>query len=93
MSSEWSVVGCEILSITTCNLLLHKHELDSEWTAEQQKGQLFLPGENIHAHLHHPFLPDHDFVIIKNKVTGEVIAVDPSLHDYTGIHYLNLIDK
>lgn len=59
-----------------------------EWTAQPYIGHISIFGKNIHPYVRHPFFKDHDFVIINNRVTGEKIAVDPSLYDYTGIGYV-----
>lgn len=60
----------------------------TEWTAQPYTGQINIFGKNIHPYVNHPFFQDHDFVIISNRLTGEKIAVDPSLYDYKGIGYV-----
>ena len=37
-----------------------------------------------------PFFKDHDFAIIRNKRTGERIAVDPNVYDYLIIREITL---
>lgn len=82
-------VGYASFFVTSCNYLLTKHEMSGEWKARTQIGQLYIFGKNIHEYLNSPFLKDHDFVTIENSITGEVIAVDPSLTDYFYIDYIN----
>ncbi len=75
-------VGYASFFATTCNYLLQKNHLGNEWSAQPQAGQLYLFGHNIHQYFNAPFFKDHDFVLLKNKKTGEVLAIDPSLYDY-----------
>jgi hypothetical protein len=82
-------VGYANFFTSSCNYLLAKYDLSGEWKARTQIGQLYIFGENIHDYLNSSFLKDHDFVTIENKISGEVIAVDPSLNDYFYIDYIN----
>jgi hypothetical protein len=84
-------VGYAAFFATTCNYLLKKYHLDATWTAQPQAGKMYLLGENIHPYFHSPFFRDHDFVVIKNKVTGEILAVDPTIHDYLFINKVALM--
>jgi hypothetical protein len=73
---------------TTCNYLLKKNNLDQEWVARPQVGQLYFLGENIHHYFDSPFFKAHDFVTIENKITSEAFAVDPTVNDYLFIDYI-----
>ena len=75
-------VGYAAFFATTCNDLLEQYGLSDTWTATPQIGQLYLFGKNVHGYFNTPFFKDHDFVVVRNKSTGETIAVDPSVHDY-----------
>jgi hypothetical protein len=81
-------VGYAAFYATTCNHLLKKNDLDQEWVARPQVGQLYFLGENIHHYFDSPFFKDHDFVTIENSITGEVFAVDPTVNDYLFIDYI-----
>ena len=83
-------VGYAALFAAVCNhqSITLKHA--PNWTATPYKGQLYLFGVNIHPYIQSPFFKDHDFVIIKNKNTGETYAVDPSIRDYLRINYITL---
>lgn len=83
-------VGYAAFFATVCNQFFQLNDLSNEWAATPQKGELFLMGVSVHPYFHSPFFRDHDFVIIKNLKSGEELAVDPSLHDYTGIRYITL---
>ena len=83
-------VGYAAFFTTVCNQMLKQNELSDQWIATPQKGELYFMGINIHPYFKSAFFMDHDFVIIKNLLTGEEIAVDPSLHDYTGIQYITV---
>jgi hypothetical protein len=82
-------IGYANFFTTSCNYLLAKYDLSGEWKASTQIGQLYILENNIHDYLNSSFLKDHDFVTIENKISGEVIAVDPSLNDYFHIDYIN----
>ena len=81
-------VGYASFFATICNFLLEKYNLADSWTASPQIGQLYLLGTNIHKCFNSTFFKDHDFVTIENKITGEIIAVDPTVHDYL---YIDII--
>jgi len=78
-------IGYATFFATTCNYLLDKYNLSDTWTAKPQIGQLYFLGTNIHKFFNSAFFKDHDFVTIENKVTGEIIAVDPTVNDYLRI--------
>ena len=82
-------IGYSLFYSAVCNYLLEKHSL-SDWQARPQIGQIYAFGVNLHSWLQHPFLQDHDFVLIKNKKTHEKIAVDPSVYDYLRINFVTL---
>ena len=86
-------IGYAAYFATTCNYLLMKNGLDGQWVARPQIGQLYVLGINIHTYLDSPFLKDHDIVIIENKATGEILAVDPAINDYLGIDFISYSDK
>lgn len=81
-------VGYASFFAATCNYLLQKHSLAGKWTAKHQVGQLYFLGTNVHRYFNSSFFKDHDFVTIENTETGEIIAVDPTIHDYLWIDYI-----
>ncbi len=82
-------IGYATFFATTCNYLLMENNLNGIWVAKPQIGQIFLFGSNIHKYFDSSFLKDHDFVTIENRKTGEVFAVDPTLHDYLLIDFIS----
>ena len=82
-------VGYASFFATTCNYLLEKNNLNEDWIAKPHIGQLHIFGTNIHKYLDSPFLKNHDFVTIENKTTGEILAVDPTIHDYLAITFIS----
>jgi hypothetical protein len=80
-------VGYATFFATTCKYLFEKYNLAETWTAKPQVGQLYFLGINIHKYFNSKFYKDHDFVKIENKVTGEIVAVDPTV---TTIYTLTL---
>ena len=87
-SKTANCVGYGAFFATTCNYLLDKHNLTDTWIAKPQIGQLYFLGTNIHKYIKSSFFKDHDFVIIENKKTGKVFAVDPTINDYFCIDYV-----
>ncbi|WP_187465436.1 hypothetical protein [Neolewinella lacunae] len=83
-------VGYAAFFAATCKYVLSQQKLASSWTAEPQEGQLYFLGTNLHQYFHSAFLKDHDFVAIENHVTGEVLAVDPTIKDYFHIDFIRL---
>ena len=84
-------VGYASFFITTCKYLLKKYQLEDKWIVQQQIGQLYFLGTNVHKYFNSSFLKDHDFVTIENKKTGEIIAVDPTVNDYLFINYITYV--
>jgi hypothetical protein len=82
-------VGYAAFCSATCNYLLKKHNLSDTWTATPQIGQLYLLGTNVHRYFDSPFMKDHDFVLLRNKKTGETLAVDPTIADYALIDFVS----
>ncbi|MCC7319145.1 MAG: hypothetical protein IT219_11470 [Bacteroidales bacterium] len=78
-------VGYAAFCASVCTYLFEKHNLSDEWTARPYAGQLYVLGHNVHPYINHPFFKDHDFVLLQNKRTGEILALDPTLFDYSGI--------
>ncbi len=92
-TQEAHCVGYAAFFAATCNYLLQKYKLDKQWTAKPQIGQLYLFGTNVHQYLKTPFFKDHDFVIIENKETNRIFAVDPTVNDYCSIDFVTLSKK
>lgn len=81
-------VGYAAFFSTICNSLIEKYKLTDTWIAKPQIGQLYFFGINIHKYFKSSFFKDHDFVIIENKKTGEIYAVDPTVNDYFHIDFI-----
>lgn len=64
--------------------------LDDEWGAKHKVGEIYFLGYNIHPLFKSEFFKDHDFVVIENRKTNEIIAVDPALYDYFRINKIRL---
>jgi hypothetical protein len=81
-------VGYASFFASTCNYILKKYNHTNNWIAVHRVAKLKIIGIDIHDFFKSPFFTDHDFVTIENKVTGEIIAVDPSINDYLFIDYV-----
>lgn len=80
-------IGYAAFFSTTFNHLVKKHRL-SDWKASPHVGQLFFLGHNVHKYFSDPFFYDHDFVVLENEYSGDVLAVDPSMSDCLLIDYV-----
>jgi len=81
-------IGYSAFFTVVCNYQLKKYNLSDQWIASSEIGQLFVFCVNIHNYFDSSFFKDHDFVIIKNKITDKIFAVDPSINDYLYIDYI-----
>ena len=70
--------------------LLDKHGLGGRYQLHRVVGKLRVLGLDIHRLIDDPFFRDHDFNLIEDRLTGELIAVDPGLYDYLGIRRVRL---
>lgn len=82
-------VGYAAFFASTCNFIFSKYQM-YDWEATPHIGKLYFLGINLHKHIDSPFFKDHDFVVIKNSTTGEIFAVDPTVHDYLWIDFITL---
>lgn len=83
-------VGYATFFTTVANYLFQQYHIQDIWIAEAQRGQLYFLGKNVHPYISTPFFRNHDFVIIRNKSTGQRIAVDPSVNDYLAIRHVSI---
>lgn len=81
-SKSANCIGYAAFFTTACNYFLKKNGLDAEWTVSPRIGQLYLLETNVHHWFRSPFFKDHDFVVLENRTTGAVWAVDPTVYDY-----------
>ena len=78
-------VGYAAFTTTICNEMLQRYQLNAEWKAEARVGQIHFLGINVHPYFKSAFFKDHDFVVLRNLKTGEVLAADPTVYDYLRI--------
>jgi hypothetical protein len=88
-SKEAHCVGYASFFAATCNYLLKKRSMGEVWKAQPHIGELYIFGINLHQFFSSPFFKDHDFVTISNKLTGDILAVDPTVHDYLFINHVS----
>ena len=88
-SKKANCVGYAATCSSICNYYLNKYNLSNQWVAKHKIGQLYFLTVNIHQFFDAPFLKNHDFVIIENKISGEIIALDPTISDYLWIDYIS----
>lgn len=78
-------VGYAAYFTATCTALIRQRGLFKEWAVTHYRGQIYLMDYNLHKLFTSSFFRDHDYVILKNQITGEQFAVDPVLFEYTRI--------
>lgn len=83
-------IGYPAFFSTTCNYLSDKFGFVDSWSSEPLIGQVYFYGINIHPFFNSSFFEDHDFNSIKNKETGEIYFVDPTVNDCFRIDYVTL---
>lgn len=64
--------------------------VDKNWKIKHSVAEIYFLGINVNKLTSNPFFKDHDIVVIENKLSGENIAVDPTLFDYFGIDRISL---
>ncbi|MFT6336982.1 MAG: hypothetical protein ACI86M_003118 [Saprospiraceae bacterium] len=64
------------------NYLIRKSNMQNVIESKHKIGQLYFLGINIHQFFEISFYMDHDFNVVENKITGEIIIIDPSVSDY-----------
>ncbi|MCD1116028.1 hypothetical protein [Chryseobacterium turcicum] len=89
-SKKANCIGYSAFLAASINNKLHSNSLNNEWKARHKVGEIYLLGYNIHPLFKSGFFKNHDFVVIENRKTNEVIAVDPALYDYFGINKIRL---
>jgi len=85
LTGKANCVGYSDFYSSYINQLLLKNDLGNEWKVYHKVGKLELFGIDVHQYFSSPSFKDHDFVVIENFKTKEIIAIDPALYDYTGI--------
>lgn len=75
-------VGYSAMFNSIANYLIRTNKLESEMEATHKIGKLSFWEFDLHQLFNSAFFRDHDFNELKNKKTGKVIFVDPSVNDY-----------
>ncbi len=83
-------IGYSAFMASSVREKLKKSGLSDDWEAVHVVGKIYFLNENINQYFTSEFFKDHDFVIIKNRKTKELIAVDPALYDYFRIDKIKL---
>ena len=89
-TKEANCIGYSAFLAASINNKFHLVGLSNEWKAKHKVGEIYFLGYNIHPHFKSKFFKDHDFVVIENIKTNEIIAIDPALYDYFRINKIRL---
>ncbi|CAM3937772.1 hypothetical protein [Elizabethkingia bruuniana] len=83
-------VGYSAYLASTIQYMLNSKKLNDKWRVSHKVGNIFFLQMNINNYMKSKFFRDHDFVIVENTETKEVIAIDGTLYDYFGINRIKL---
>lgn len=78
-------VGYSALFNTITNYLIQKNGLSETIISTHLVGKLKVGGIDLHQFVDSPFFANHDYSQIENRITGEIIWIDPSIGDYLKI--------
>lgn len=84
-SHEAHCIGYAAFFSAVCTALIRQKGLSDEWDVRHCRGKLYLKGVSLHTLFTNSFFRDHDYVILKNRNTGEQFSVDPVLFEFTWI--------
>ena len=90
LTGKANCVGYSSFFASYISQLLLKNNLKNEWKVCHKVGKLEFFGIDVHQYFSSPSFKDHDFVVVENLKTKEIIAVDAALYDYTGIERVSL---
>lgn len=82
-------IGYSSLFNSIGNHIIKEQKMTDKYEFVHWVGKLTVFGYNVHTITNNSFFKDHDFNEIKDKKTGKIKFVDPSLSDYLGIDYVN----
>ena len=78
-------VGYSAMFNSIANYLIKVNTLSEEIVAQHKIAQLDLLGFDLHQLSDNPFYKDHDFNVVRNRLTGESIVIDPSVSDFLSL--------
>lgn len=81
-SGKAHCVGYAQFFATAFGQMIPSFSSTGEWEAKVHRAHLYCLGVNVHAFFNSPGFKDHDVVVIRNRRTGQIIGVDPTLADY-----------
>jgi len=75
-------IGYSAFLAASINEVLKFKNINREWVVKHKVGNIYFFNININSYFNSGFFQNHDFVIVENVKTKEIIVVDPSLYDY-----------
>ncbi|MFT6716541.1 MAG: hypothetical protein ACJA0Q_001185 [Saprospiraceae bacterium] len=90
ITNQANCVGYSAMFNSTANYLIKKNNLNNHFEAKHCVGKLDFLGVDLHQFFHSKFFKDHDFNVIINTRTREIIPVDPSIYDYLLINEVTM---
>jgi len=85
-------VGYAAMTKAIMSRAIQQAQLQHRFEVNHHVGYIHLFGIHIHQRIDHPFWKDHDYNELIDMQTGNSIAFDPTLYDYTGIAKIRTLD-
>ncbi|MFK8057272.1 MAG: hypothetical protein AB8F78_14205 [Saprospiraceae bacterium] len=89
-SKHANCIGYAAMYNSIATYLIEQNGLEDEYKVQHKKGKLDFLGIDLHQFSDSPFFKDHDFNVIKNRETQDVIAVDATVLDYLWVGKVSL---
>jgi hypothetical protein len=89
-SKKANCIGYSSFLASLIKYKLRQTGLNNQWKVHHKVGEIYFLNGNINQYFTSKFFKDHDFVIVENIETHEVIAVDATVYDYLKIDRIRL---
>ena len=87
-TAKANCVGYAATFASIASYLVKRYGLQEEIAVEHHVGHLLLFGINVHQLFDDPFFKDHDYNVVRDRRTGERVAVDVTVSDYLGVEWV-----
>jgi len=81
-------MGYAALCNAIAQYLIEANQSSQKFETKHLVGKMYFLGFDLHQFFSDPFFRDHDYNQIRNLETGEMIWLDPSVSDYSGIQLI-----
>lgn len=89
-SKKANCIGYASFFTALFHYIIKEKQWEERYQCKQVVGKIYYQNQDVHQLFNDPFFADHDFVIIEEVLTKDIIVVDPSLYSYLGVSRINL---